>query len=41
MIYLFRISGKTPEFMQFLYISDRGLANTQSHIFNICIEILS
>ena len=38
---LFHISGKTPEFIQFLYISDRGSTNTESHIFNIRIEILS
>ena len=38
---LFHISGKTPEFIQFLYISGRGSTNTESHIFNICIEILS
>ena len=37
----FRISGKTPEFMQFLYISDRESTDTESHIFNIPIEILS
>ena len=37
----FHISGKTPEFIQFLYIRDRGLTNTESHIFNINIEILS
>ena len=38
---LFYKSGKTPEFIQFLYISDRGSANTELHIFNIYIEILS
>ena len=38
---LFHISGKTPEFIQFLCISDRGSTNTESHIFNIRIEILS
>ena len=38
---LYHISGKTPDFRQFLYISDRGLANTESHIFNICVKILS
>ena len=34
---LFHISGKTPEFIQFLYINDRGSTNTESHIFNIRI----
>ena len=38
---LFHISGETPESIQFLYISDRGSTNTESHIFNIRIEILS
>ena len=38
---LFHVSGKTPEFIQFLCISDRGSTNTESHIFNIRIEILS
>ena len=36
---LFHISWKTPEFMQFLFINDRGLTNTESQIFNIRIEI--
>ena len=38
---LFHIWGKTPEFIQFSYISDRVSTNTESHIFNIRIEILS
>ena len=27
--------------IQILYVSDRGSANTESHIYNICVEILS
>ena len=28
------------EFTQFLYISDRGSTNTESHIFNIIFNII-
>ena len=37
-IYLFHISGKIPESMQFLQVSDGGSTTSDSHIFNIRIE---
>ena len=38
---LFHILGKTAEFAQFLYVSERGSNNTESHVFTISTEILS